>query len=389
MRPVARLSSDLRAGLRSRAGEPKVNARSGLSLVFPETEPYRRAGEILYSGSKSEQLMIDSLGYIGVHSRKLDDWAAFGSAWLGMELVERTKAELRFRMDDRKQRVIVSDETGDNGQFFGWDVADAKTLLALAARLEANKIAVAKIPRALCEQRRIADGITFKDPAGNRLEAVYGAEIANDPFTPGRPISGFRTGPLGMGHAVLRSKSIEPMLKFYQEVLGFKLTDYSLKPFVAYFMHVNPRHHSLALVGADRDDIHHLMMEVCHLDDVGQTYDMALAEPGRIATTLGRHTNDHVTSFYATTPSDFFVECGWGGRTLDVASWQPHEMHYGTSLWGHERNWLPPAALEEARVLRAKAAADSQREPVQVMPGNHVMSHGVCPWWDALKVARG
>ena len=334
--------------------------------------------------------MIQSLGYIGLQSSKLDDWATFGSQWLGLQLSERTRGELRFRMDDRKQRVIVSDDrspgaAGENAQFFGWDVTDARALDALAARLDGHSIPVRKLARAVCQQRRVADGIVFADPAGNRLEAVHGAEVADLPFVPGRSVSGFRTGLLGMGHVVIRVKSVGPMLNFYRDVLGFKLTDFALTPFVAYFLHVNARHHSLALIGADRDDIHHLMMEVCHLDDVGQTYDMALAEPGRIATTLGRHTNDHVTSFYATTPSDFLVECGWGGRTIDEATWQPHEMHYGTSLWGHERNWLPPAQMQQAHDLRAKAAADGQREPVQVMPGNHVMSHGVCPWWDAVK----
>ena len=332
--------------------------------------------------------MIEALGYVGVHSDKLEDWASFGSRWLGLQLVDRTRGELVFRMDDRKQRVVVSDDGKSGGQFFGWEVADQSALDALAARLEKRGVAVQRLTRAMCQQRRVGEGIAFKDPAGNRLEAFHGAEIASDQFKPGRPISGFRTGLLGMGHVVLRSANLEPMLAFYRGVLDFQLSDFALQPFVAYFMHVNPRHHSLALIGSDRDNIHHLMFEMCQLDDVGQTYDMALAEPGLIATTLGRHTNDHVTSFYATTPSAFLVECGWGGRTLDVESWQPVEMHYGTSLWGHERNWLPPQQMEEAHRLRAKAAADGQREPLQVMPGNHVMSHGVCPWWDGVKAER-
>ena len=44
--------------------------------------------------------------------------------------------------------------------------------------------------------------ISFQDPAGNRLEAFNGAEIDDTPFSPGRSISGFRTGPLGSGHAM-------------------------------------------------------------------------------------------------------------------------------------------------------------------------------------------
>lgn len=333
--------------------------------------------------------MIEALGYVGIRSDRLDDWASYGGRWLGLQLVERTGSSLRFRMDDRKQRIVVADGRepgpGDAAQFFGWEVANAAALDALAARLEGREVKVSRLDRAVCAHRRIADGIAFADPCGNRLEAFHGAETTGDPFVPGRPISGFRTGALGMGHVVLRAKNVEPSIAFYRDTLGFALSDYSLEPFVAYFLHVNPRHHSVALIGSDKDAIHHLMVEVCSLDDVGQTYDMALAEPGRIATSLGRHTNDHVTSFYATTPSDFFFEYGWGGRTLDVASWQPYEMHYGTSLWGHERTWLPPEAMAEAHRLRAKAAADGLREPLQVMPGNHVMSHGVCPWWDKVR----
>ena len=49
--------------------------------------------------------------------------------------------------------------------------------------------------------------------------------------------------------------------------------------------------------------MHHMMVELFSLDDVGQAYDVALGEPDRIGVTLGRHTNDFMTSFYAKTPS--------------------------------------------------------------------------------------
>ena len=88
--------------------------------------------------------------------------------------------------------------------------------------------------------------------------------------------------------------------------------------------------------------MHHLMVELFSLDDVGQCYDIALTQEDRVSVTLGRHTNDFMTSFYAKTPSSFMIECGWGGREIDPATWQPVEMHDGPSLWGHERVWLPP-----------------------------------------------
>jgi hypothetical protein len=85
--------------------------------------------------------------------------------------------------------------------------------------------------------------------------------------------------------------------------------------------------------------------------------------------TLGRQTNDHMTSFYAASPSGFMVEYGWGGRSIDDATWKVEEMVHGPSLWGHERSWLGEEKRAEARALRLQAAAAGLRAPVHVAPG--------------------
>jgi 2,3-dihydroxybiphenyl 1,2-dioxygenase len=237
----------------------------------------------------------------------------------------------------------------------------------------------------VAQLRAVREAIRFQDPAGNALEAFWGPETTEAPFVPGRPISGFRTGPLGMGHVVLHVKRSDDLRWFYEDVLGFRLSDYILKPFVAYFFHLNPRHHSLAMIETGRTGIHHIMMELFSLDDVGQAYDLACAVQGRIGTTLGRHTNDFMTSFYARTPNDFMIEYGWGGRTIDPATWQPEERSDGGSLWGHERSWLPPEQLAAARAVRAKVAADGRREKIQVVEGNYEVGAGTCAWWEGVR----
>ncbi|MFY9835664.1 MAG: VOC family protein [Xanthobacteraceae bacterium] len=331
---------------------------------------------------------LNSLGYIGISASTLDDWESFGTRFLGMQLVDKSRGALALRMDDRKQRVIVHSGEGEGPSFYGWEVADAAALDALAAHLEKSGVRVARGSRALADERRVIDLIVFSDPIGNRLEAFHGAEIASDPFKPGRLISGFRTGPLGMGHAVLTAERLDAVLPFYTEILNFKPSDYILKPFKAYFFHVNARHHSLAFIDTGKNGIHHLMIELCYLDDVGQGYDLALGQPEMIGTTLGRHVNDHVTSFYANSPSKFLVEYGWGGRTIDPAHWTPHERTEGPSLWGHDRLWLTEEGREEARALRIRAAQSGSREPVNVMDGNYARAGDVCPWWNANVQAR-
>jgi 2,3-dihydroxybiphenyl 1,2-dioxygenase len=329
---------------------------------------------------------VGAFGYASLRSDKIDDWAEYGPKFLGLQLVERTRSALKFRMDDRKQRIVVSsEETAQNA--FGWEVEDAAALDRLAGRLEAAKVPVERLPAAVVALRGVRAGIAFADPAGTRLEAFYGAEASDTPFVPGRPISGFRTGTLGMGHVVLHVKSVDDLRWFYQDVLGFGLSDYILRPFRAYFCHVNPRHHSLAFIETGKNGIHHMMVELFSLDDVGQAYDIALTDPESIGSTFGRHTNDYVTSFYSWSPSGFMVEYGWGGRLVDPGNWTPEEAA-GPSLWGHERAWLSPEKRDEARAMRRKLAEDGIRQPVQVLDGNHRLMPGTCPWWDAATAER-
>jgi 2,3-dihydroxybiphenyl 1,2-dioxygenase len=331
---------------------------------------------------------LQALGYVGIRTSKLEDWNAFATRFLGLQLMDRSRNTLAFRMDDRKQRVVVEQNQGEGPAFYGWEVENAAALDALAAHLEKRGVKFARGSHALADERHVKDLIVFADPIGNRVEVFHGPEIAAEPFRPGRAISGFRTGALGMGHAVLTAERLDDVLPFYQDILGFRPSDYILKPFKAYFFHINPRHHSLAFIDTGKNGIHHLMVETCFLDDVGQAYDLALRKPEMIGTTLGRHVNDEVTSFYSWSPSEFLVEYGWGGRTIDPATWTPHERTEGPSLWGHDRAWLSPEAREQARDMRIKVADAGGRVPLNVMNGNHKLAADVCPWWTLNVTAR-
>jgi catechol 2,3-dioxygenase-like lactoylglutathione lyase family enzyme len=184
-----------------------------------------------------------------------------------------------------------------------------------------------------------------------------------------------------MGHAVLMVTDADVALAFYRDVLGFRISDFIRGPLTGYFLHVNPRHHSLALFEAPFNGMHHLMVELYSFDDVGQGYDIALGEKEKIVATLGRHPNDLVTSFYMRSPSDILVEYGWGGMEVDDATWQPQEMTSVASFWGHH-------GLFDALGAPPPEPTTLRRAPVQVMDGNYQRMSGVCPWWDAVR-ARG
>jgi hypothetical protein len=116
---------------------------------------------------------IQAFGYLGVGSDKVEDWSAFAPVWLGMQEVDSGGGTRAFRMDDRKQRLFVDRAIAPGTQVFGWEVANAATLDALADRLEKARVAVKREPAALAEQRCVSGLISFADPAGNRLEAFH------------------------------------------------------------------------------------------------------------------------------------------------------------------------------------------------------------------------
>jgi 2,3-dihydroxybiphenyl 1,2-dioxygenase len=325
-------------------------------------------------------MSIRALGYLGIGSDKLEDWTAFATNWLGMQAVDRSINLRAFRMDDRKQRLVIDRALPEGQRYIGWEVADAAALNALAAKLENAGVAVKREPASVADQRYVHELVSFADPAGNRLEAFHGAQVADEPFRPGRNIAGFRTGAQGMGHVLLLVPDAQAALGFYCDLLGVNISDYMSAPVNAYFLHANPRHHSVALVQAPVNRIHHLMVELYSLDNVGQAYDLLMTQPERVVATLGRHSNDLMTSFYQRTPSDIYVEYGWGGREVNDATWQPHEVTTLRSYWGHKGlfealgdDHPPPSPLP------------TEGAPLQVMDGNYQRMSGVCPWWDAVK----
>src|SRR5215813_7603659 len=132
-----------------------VNTMAGLhSQDIPAMDGAENRRRISTKDEQRRRAMLRALGYAGFGSDKLDDWRTFGTGLLGFQAVERGNSLLAFRMDDRKQRVVIDRAMGDGARFFGWEVADGAALDALAARLESAGTAVTAEPQTLADARR-------------------------------------------------------------------------------------------------------------------------------------------------------------------------------------------------------------------------------------------
>ena len=100
-------------------------------------------------------MSLQTLGYIGLRTKNLEDWTAYASRFLGMQLVDKSRGTASFRMDDKKQRLVVHEDAGDAPGFFGWEVADARGARRLRRQSRTPQGFVrARLPRA----RRRAQG---------------------------------------------------------------------------------------------------------------------------------------------------------------------------------------------------------------------------------------
>ena len=277
---------------------------------------------------------ITQLGYIGISVSNIEEWEHFATEVLGLQSNGvGDDGNLTLRMDEYSQRFVLSPGGKDDIDYVGFQVTDQPALQEMAEQLRQAGVEVTMGTPDEAKARKVEGLIKFDDPEGTPTEVYYGPPISFDrPFNSPRAISGFVTGEQGLGHVVYHVENLDRAVAFYRDVLGMKISDF-IRNLV--FFHCNPRHHTLALIEGKRPKrLNHFMVQTQSINDVGATYDLVQDQEIWITRGLGRHTNDHMTSFYMKTPSGFDVEYGWGARTVDDTTWQV-QRHENGSIWGH------------------------------------------------------
>jgi 3,4-dihydroxy-9,10-secoandrosta-1,3,5(10)-triene-9,17-dione 4,5-dioxygenase len=297
---------------------------------------------------------LKSLGYITISTNDIDRWRQFAFAVLGFaEGTGPDESALYLRMDERAARLIVVPGETDRVLTVGWEVRDHPALQRVKAALDGAGVAFKQLSVDEAEARRVEEVIAFEDPAGTTVEVFHGAVLDHSPVI--TPFGAkFVTGDQGMGHVVVPATDPGGLVDFYTDVLGFRSRGAfrvplpkEFGPVRVRFLGINERHHSLAIVPAahQRDPrLVHIMVEADALDTVGQALDRVNAEGFQLSSTLGRHTNDKMVSFYVRAPGDWDIEFGTDGMRVDENYYTAEEIT-ADSYWGHQWVGEMPAAM--------------------------------------------
>jgi 3,4-dihydroxy-9,10-secoandrosta-1,3,5(10)-triene-9,17-dione 4,5-dioxygenase len=302
---------------------------------------------------------LRGLGYLEVQTTDVDRWRELTVDALGFAVGSGPNPDaLYLRMDERRARLVVVPGETDRVRAIGWEVRDQYALARVAATVEASGTAVKPLSQELCEERGVEGAITFDDPSGTPVEIFFAPILDHSPLVTSLGQK-FVTGEQGMGHVVLPTTCMDETITFYAEVLGF-LPRGAMRlgggksPRRVRFMGVNRRHHSLAVAPAPHGEepgVIHLMVEVDSLDAVGRALDNVHKHGFSLSSTLGRHTNDKMVSFYVRAPGGWDIEYGTEGMLVDETHYTAEEIT-ADSYWGHDWSGSEPLA---AFVPRASA----------------------------------
>ena len=289
---------------------------------------------------------VSSLAYLGFEVADVAAWTTFATNVLGIEATEDLpKGSVRFRIDDYAWRLAVHSGPADDLIYAGFEMPDERSIAELSRELEAQGFAIRALTSSEAGARGVGGGAVTKDPDGLDVELVYGVRRAASRFVSPHQVT-FVSGAQGLGHVVLATPNVERALQFYG-TLGFQVSDYikaDLGPGMTVnlvFLHCNTRHHTLAFLPVPMPKrLNHLMLEVMSVDMVLTAYYRAQTHGAPIIRHMGRHTNDHMLSFYARTPAGFDVEYGFGGRQV-APPWSVTQ-YSAISLWGHQSDIAAP-----------------------------------------------
>ncbi len=296
-------------------------------------------------------MAVHSLGYLRLQATDMEAWKVFGGDFLGLMAVEGSNPDaLYFRMDEHPPRFVVEPGAESKMTAMGLQVTNKRVLKELVAAVEDAGVKVVEGTEAECAERRVTGFVKFDDPGGNPIELYYGPVFDHVPVqTP--TVSTFVTGDQGLGHAIVGVEDGQATFDFYTNVLGFVERNTMRS---TWFLGCNPRHHTFGIATRPGPGaLLHFMVEAATIDDVGLAIDRAAKHEIPMMLSLGKHTNDHMVSFYVYSPEMYAVEFGWGGD--QVPREEPtYEITQG-AFWGHKFS-PPPGSARRAGRLSPRTA---------------------------------
>ncbi|WP_337847739.1 VOC family protein [Sphingomonas sp.] len=244
---------------------------------------------------------VSEIRYVGYAVTAIEEERAFYADVWGLEPVPSDDGMRYFKAQGHDEHHVVRLRAADTKRI---DVialaADSRADVdALHAKVEAAGCQIIHAPRDLTAPGG-GYGFRFFSPDGLPFE--ISSDVARGPS---REMQRWDGVPQKISHIVLHSPDHQAMVKFFVDVLGFRVSDW-LGDFMC-FLRCNSAHHRIAILPGPAC-LNHVAYDMLTVDDMMRGISRLRKKGTDIRWGPGRHTAGNNTFSYFTTPSGFAVE---------------------------------------------------------------------------------
>jgi catechol 2,3-dioxygenase-like lactoylglutathione lyase family enzyme len=232
-------------------------------------------------------IKVKRLGHATISTPDIETQIDYYSRILGLSIIERSSE--RVFLGSKQGLEAIELVRGEPNQLkrLSFQIAPGSDLKDVAKTLRNHGIK--------CELRQgispgVSHAVTFEDPKGTAIDLYPKYNFAKIDGIP----SIFNI--LKLGHVAYRVLDVQEIVKFYTDVLGFRVSDWRGDYFV--FMRCNTDHHTLNFITDEKSQLHHIAFEVVDWAEIRKACDYLAHNKVQLVWGPGRHIIGHNVAIY-------------------------------------------------------------------------------------------
>jgi len=283
-------------------------------------------------------IRLNDIRYLRVGTPYLDAAIDFATRFVGLQLVAREGRSAYFRSDkaavrgDTRDHTLVYFEGDPADHVSAFDILNLEDFDRVGAELENAGHPVHYGTPDQCEQRRVKQFISFKDPSGNRHEIVVRPFHSGPRYFPSRD-----AGITHFSHIGLRTSNAPRDEAFWTRILNARVSDWIGD---AALLRIGTIHHTLALFPSAHPGVQHINHQVEDIDDIMRSYYFLREKGVRIVFGPGRHATSSACFLYFEGPDKMVYEYSVGVKHIlpeQEATYRPRQFPFAPEsfcMWG-------------------------------------------------------
>jgi len=269
---------------------------------------------------------VKQIGYATFETPDIGRAADYFGQYLGLTEVQRDGKTVYLACPSDFYSVVLKEGAAPAVTRLALQLAPDADLDAFAAELKTKSIAVR---RQTDTGPDVPATLTVTDPSGLDIDLMATRAVtAKRPHNDG-------VAPCKLGHTAFFTPDIQATVRFYTEILGFRVSDWIGDSFV--FMRCNPDHHTVNFLTGPKRGLHHIAFELNDWNHVKQACDLLPDHNLDLIWGPGRHGPGHNIYTYHLNPDGFTIEMF---TELDVMS-NEENGYFDPRPWHKDRPQRP------------------------------------------------